>query len=286
MTQTRDLIPASRIPHKSLRTAEEYLKRQTFRHERATVLSLLALYRDAYRDLALVLSSQLARTEAETRVNERVNRLRRDALALLALAYGAALLGGYYGKLWLLDVSTREDVPVNVRQTVAQLDEQFRAQVAVELDALAVDVRRVLVAGAVGALALRRLRRVMGADSSSVAPRGSFNRVQVLARTGVQSAVNTGALVAMQQNGQLVTELEWLTTRDERVCPECAPRDGKRYPLDTLELPPLHPQCRCTLVPVLDDDLLTPPTVPLRTTLAEWARTLGVLGAIAGFLRP
>jgi SPP1 gp7 family putative phage head morphogenesis protein len=166
------------------------------------------------------------------------------------------------------------------------LDDQLTAQVTVELDALAVDVRRVLVAGVVGALALRRLRRVMGADSSSVSQRGSFNRVQVLARTGVQRAVNTGALIALNENGQLIDALEWLTTRDERVCPVCAPRDGKRYPLNTIERPPIHPQCRCTLVPRIRDDLLVEPVAPPRMTFAEWARALGVLALLARFLRP
>lgn len=117
------LITSERIPNKSIRTAEEFLKRQTFKVEQAAALALLALYREAYRDLALNLTSGLSRTEAEARVNERVNRLRREVLALLGLAAGAAYVGGYYGKLWLLDMSTREDVPVRTRNLIATLDE-------------------------------------------------------------------------------------------------------------------------------------------------------------------
>lgn len=44
---------------------------------------------------------------------------------------------------------------------------------------------------------------------------------------------------------------EWVTQKDEKVCEECGPRDGKIYPLDELlKLMPAHYGCRCYVIPV------------------------------------
>ena len=45
---------------------------------------------------------------------------------------------------------------------------------------------------------------------------------------------------------------EWLTARDERVCADCAELDGQFFPFGNEEdMPPLHPNCLCTVIPVL-----------------------------------
>lgn len=50
---------------------------------------------------------------------------------------------------------------------------------------------------------------------------------------------------------------QWLTARDEHVCPICVPMNGQRRDFEqpfrggngTMVLfPPIHPACRCTLV--------------------------------------
>lgn len=48
-----------------------------------------------------------------------------------------------------------------------------------------------------------------------------------------------------------VTEVEWVTMHDERVCEECEPRDGQIYSLDKLPPLPSHYRCRCFIVPVI-----------------------------------
>jgi hypothetical protein len=37
----------------------------------------------------------------------------------------------------------------------------------------------------------------------------------------------------------------WVTARDERVCPECGPLQGRTWPEGEGEVPPLHVNCRC-----------------------------------------
>lgn len=105
------------------------------------------------------------------------------------------------------------------------------------------------------------------------------DRAENIARTETMRAANRGqqllwsemadAGVIGQDFGQ-----RWLVTPDDRLCPRCAPMNGKvvqlgylfretergvlpskRQPVAgaSVESPPLHPRCRCTLV--FDDDL-------------------------------
>lgn len=47
-----------------------------------------------------------------------------------------------------------------------------------------------------------------------------------------------------------ITRVEWITKKDERVCEECAPRDGQIFDIDKLPPLPAHYRCRCHIVPV------------------------------------
>lgn len=38
---------------------------------------------------------------------------------------------------------------------------------------------------------------------------------------------------------------QWITHRDERVCPECGPLEGERWEAGDGPYPPLHTNCRC-----------------------------------------
>jgi len=104
-------------------------------------------------------------------------------------------------------------------------------------------------------------------------------RAQMLAHTGAIWSYNEGALQRYESEG--VEVVEWLTADDDLRCPFCAEMNGKRvgtrepffragdkFSIDektmkvptgdrgfTIEHPPLHPNCRCTLIPVLGEDL-------------------------------
>lgn len=99
-----------------------------------------------------------------------------------------------------------------------------------------------------------------------------------IARSEVIRASNFGAEQAYLQSG-VVSEKEWIVSRDERLCPFCQPMNGRRVVvgmayfqrgdvihgtdeegnivsanLDYEDIfhPPLHPNCRCTLSPVVE----------------------------------
>lgn len=101
---------------------------------------------------------------------------------------------------------------------------------------------------------------------------GVKGRAEMIARTEILRASNFATNQAYRQS-EIVTAKEWLTAIDERVCVWCNEMDGKIIPtegkffkkgdeftvngktlkFDLMEVayPPLHPSCRCTLIPVL-----------------------------------
>ncbi len=98
------------------------------------------------------------------------------------------------------------------------------------------------------------------------------NRADMIARTESLRASNFATVEAYRQS-DVVEAKEWLTERDDRVCPWCLEMDGKVVGLNktffkkgdkftvgdkTLDIklldvgePPLHVNCRCTTIPVL-----------------------------------
>lgn len=48
-----------------------------------------------------------------------------------------------------------------------------------------------------------------------------------------------------------IEKVMWVTRKDEKVCEECRPLDGKIFPIDQVPRKK-HPNCRCILVPVRD----------------------------------
>lgn len=101
-------------------------------------------------------------------------------------------------------------------------------------------------------------------------------RATLLARTGTVWAMNEGAEQRYKREGVAVKE--WVTTEDDLACPFCKAVDGVKVRIDDdfvpegtdftigkgrrkktlsssmpfdISHPPLHPHCRCTIVPVI-----------------------------------
>jgi SPP1 gp7 family putative phage head morphogenesis protein len=100
-------------------------------------------------------------------------------------------------------------------------------------------------------------------------------RAYAIARTEVSRASNFATIEGYRQSG-VVEKKEWLTAMDERTCDYCASMDGKIVSLEEtyfdegdrfepaetdrpmkleyedIEGPPLHVNCRCTIMPVME----------------------------------
>ncbi len=120
------------------------------------------------------------------------------------------------------------------------------------------------------ALAVENLRA--GLVAKDVAPgsaRSSANqyalslrrsRAATVARTELAKAVEAGKMTAYDEilsNVGMPTgyaELEWLVTKDDRLCRKCVAMDGDRTSYDSPAWSaPLHPNCRCTTLLVFPD---------------------------------
>jgi len=132
-------------------------------------------------------------------------------------------------------------------------------------------------ATSINATAAETLRGVMkegmasglGMEGISQKVREAFDgmtsfRSMLIARTEAIRASNAGQEEAYKQSGVVIAK-EWLVAQDDRLCNRCAPMNGKILPLDDIfidddyediQYPPLHPNCRCCLIPVVNKKYL------------------------------
>ena len=98
---------------------------------------------------------------------------------------------------------------------------------------------------------------------------------QRIVRTEMSRAIGFAQVEAYKQSG-IVYGKKWYTALDERVCPYCRAMQGKTADLnenyfdkgteflgdakspikldyEDVAAPPLHPQCRCDLLPITED---------------------------------
>lgn len=82
-----------------------------------------------------------------------------------------------------------------------------------------------------------------------------YRAAECLMRTETSYVQNQTAAKSYEDAG--CTEYEVLTAQDRRTCQYCAKQNGKRYLLATMQAgenaPPFHPNCRCTVLPVVEE---------------------------------
>lgn len=139
--------------------------------------------------------------------------------------------------------------------------------------AAAPQVRDILTQGLAEGWNPRKMADMMTATIDTV----QSNRAEVLARTEVINSYADATLDRYDQTGSTVSGVtvsgEFATADDDRVCPLCESIEGTEYTtqemrtatfdytpdadeLDSLEgtypvKPPVHPQCRCAILPVV-----------------------------------
>lgn len=76
------------------------------------------------------------------------------------------------------------------------------------------------------------------------------SQTQRLVRTEYMHALNQGQIESYRSKGY--AKLKWVATMDSKTSEICRKRNGKEYDIDDLPDIPAHPNCRCTLVPVIN----------------------------------
>ena len=88
----------------------------------------------------------------------------------------------------------------------------------------------------------------------------SEDRAEMIARTETATADVQGNMIAYRESG-LVTGKVWITANDDAVSDDCAMNgEAGEIPLDDAfpsgaYEPPEHPNCRCDVIPVLDNEI-------------------------------
>lgn len=78
-----------------------------------------------------------------------------------------------------------------------------------------------------------------------------FNAAHRLVRTETMHCLNSAVLQSYKDRG--ITKVQFWAAKDERTCPLCGTMHGKIYDIDEAPVLPLHPNCRCTYLPVFED---------------------------------
>lgn len=77
----------------------------------------------------------------------------------------------------------------------------------------------------------------------------SKNNAEKLVRTSAMAVNNSAHKAFYEANSDVIADMQWVSTFDNRVCIECLERNLQHWPLDAPhEIPPLHWNCRCCVV--------------------------------------
>lgn len=83
-----------------------------------------------------------------------------------------------------------------------------------------------------------------------------YRAAECLMRTETSYVQNQTAAQSYRDAG--CTDYEILTASDRRTCSRCAAQNGRRYPFTAMQAgenaPPFHPNCRCTILPVVGEE--------------------------------
>lgn len=77
----------------------------------------------------------------------------------------------------------------------------------------------------------------------------SYHRAEALVRTEMAHIQNEAARKRYEDNG--ISEIEIWAPKDERQCEHCGTLHRKRFPVGGNLPVPAHPNCRCTVLPVV-----------------------------------
>lgn len=114
-------------------------------------------------------------------------------------------------------------------------------------DAMAQKLTRALIDGLIAGNGPREIARELVEQLNIL-----YHRAETIARTEIIRAHAEGQLDLMEKMGakRLKVLVEWSTAGDDRVCPQCADKEGKVMTLDEARgIIPLHPNCRCAWIP-------------------------------------
>ncbi len=102
---------------------------------------------------------------------------------------------------------------------------------------------------------VKKIRGTKGNNYTDGMLNATHDSAKMIARTIVNGVSNNARLESMMANSDVIDGVKYLATLDGRTCPFCAAYDNKiwtKNEFDQIRRPPLHRNCRCTLIPYID----------------------------------
>ena len=113
-------------------------------------------------------------------------------------------------------------------------------------DSMGNDIVRELTDGMAKGEGIQQLtKRIDGAVDVGIV------RARMIARMETLYAFNASAKDRYRRNG--IGTVEWVAAMTANTCDRCRALDGKRFKLGEEPDIPLHPNCRCTLIPIVEE---------------------------------
>ncbi len=122
-------------------------------------------------------------------------------------------------------------------------------------------IGKALVTGASAGLDIDATARLVKTMVGESWPDLSKGRARTIATTEVCRATSFASQQTYSRNG--IERKEWETSQDEKTCDPCAALNGEVVAVGASfssgdQHPPLHPTCRCTLLPVIPEHWTAP----------------------------
>lgn len=99
---------------------------------------------------------------------------------------------------------------------------------------------------------LQRIRGTKAAGYRDGLLKVTDNDIKALVRTGLQHAAMQARQAVWDRNSDIVPSVQWVATLDNRTTIQCQSLDGHQFPRDKGPRPPIHINCRSSVVAVLD----------------------------------
>lgn len=237
-------------------------QRQIFRLSREEIEELRRIYRLAWNDVKARLEyleryeGQRGMLIAQTRrqleaLEDTWRELGRQTSPIYlrstdrALEIGSATAEGVALRLGITTSLVPHDAALILHRSVLSLAGDVNTE-------LAQRVRNEVTRGILSGESVQKVRRRvvgLGIDTEGTPFRRATQRAEAIVRTETIRAFNQATIERWRDEEEIIG-YQHDAFFDQRTCEICAALHGKFYPKGQENPPPIHPNCRCTLLPV------------------------------------
>jgi SPP1 gp7 family putative phage head morphogenesis protein len=120
-----------------------------------------------------------------------------------------------------------------------------------ERDAVEGTIRRGVFEGRTNAQIVQSIRGTKAARYTDGLLETTARNARTIVHTAVQHVSAQARQATFEENADVVKGVQWISTLDSHTCQTCRSLDKRIFPRDKGPRSPIHPFCRCTIVPYL-----------------------------------